>query len=54
MKIGDLVVVLYETRKYYIIVEEERQRWLAWFYVFGENGKIRRLPRGQLRLVCKK
>ena len=49
MKVGDIVVVLYETKKYYIIVEEERAGW--WFYVFGDNGKIRHMPRGQLKIA---
>ena len=48
MKIGDIVVVLYESRRYYIVVAEERA---GWFYVLGDTGHVRCVPQGELKLI---
>ena len=53
MKPGDLVIILYEARKYYIAIEPvdlpglPEQRWI----LLGPRGNIRKVVRSEIRIV---
>ena len=53
MKPGDLVIILYEARKYYIAIEPvdlpglPEQRWR----LLGPRGNIRHVVRSEIRVV---
>ena len=52
MKVGDLVVVLYEKKYYSLIVGSESDR--RHFFVFFPNGNVRSVHQNELRKVKEK
>ena len=52
MKAGDLVIVLYEPIRYYLILKERtKESGSKWFEILRDDGHIRLKPKSELKVV---
>lgn len=53
MKAGDLVIVLYEPIRYYLILKERtKESGSKWFEILRDDGRIRLKPKSELKVVA--